>query len=114
MICAYLETWTAQEVFDKVATHLLRQGKQASNGPACMYLTADGLKCAAGCLIPDEEYSPNFEYKGWNQLPVPAMHGTLIRNLQNLHDHNPPFLWQRKLEDVAIMYNLSREVLFNF
>jgi hypothetical protein len=65
---------TAQEVFDKVATHLLAQGKRSllfldhepeTGGKirreVCAYRGADGTKCAVGCLIPDEKYDPLIE-----------------------------------------------------
>lgn len=52
----------AQEVFDKVVTHLRTQGCQAfdpDNG--CVYRGPNGTKCAVGCLIPDKEYTPQME-----------------------------------------------------
>ena len=43
-----------QEVFDKVAIHLLTQNAKALNsGGLCVYKTPNGLRCAVGCLIPD-------------------------------------------------------------
>jgi hypothetical protein len=53
----------AQEIFDKVVDHLATQKKQSralGNGK-CAYRTEDGLKCAAGCLIPDSAYSSDME-----------------------------------------------------
>ena len=47
-----------QEMFDTVAKHLFTQGRPAispSEG-TCKFRTNDGLKCAAGCLIPDDLY----------------------------------------------------------
>ena len=52
-----------QEVFNKVAAHLLAQGKPALKGEDCVYRSKDGLKCAIGCLIPDENYTPEMERK---------------------------------------------------
>ena len=56
---------TAQDVFDHVTQHLLKQGKRSvSSTGACQYRTeqAEGvLKCAAGCLITDDEYNSKFE-----------------------------------------------------
>ena len=64
---------TAQEVFDQVAKHLLTQmkksvAKRAAESASdskdyCMYRGFDGTKCAAGCLISDDEYKPEFEQK---------------------------------------------------
>lgn len=54
---------TNQEIFDKVSKHLLEQAMPAfdpiTNG--CRYRGANGTKCAVGCLIKDEFYSPDLE-----------------------------------------------------
>jgi len=49
---------TAQEIFDTVAEHLLKQGKQskAPGDKGCRYRGPDGTKCAVGVLIPDADY----------------------------------------------------------
>lgn len=55
---------TNQEIFDKVATHLLSQGKRSAlGGVGCAYRGDGGLQCAIGCLIPDELY--RYELEGW-------------------------------------------------
>ena len=46
-----------QELFDKIATHLLTQGARSENSLGkCLYRGEFGRKCAVGCLISDEEY----------------------------------------------------------
>lgn len=57
---------TLREVFDKVKTHLLTQGKRAMlpGGYACAYRGAGGTKCAVGCLILDEAYDHRMEGAG--------------------------------------------------
>lgn len=61
-----------QEAFDIAAKHLLAQGKKSyvkdDNGfgtadgiPSCAYRGEDGLKCAIGALIPDDQYSYKME-----------------------------------------------------
>lgn len=51
-----------QEIFDKVFTHIMKQGKPALNSKGeCVYRGKNGLTCAAGCLIDDEQYSPQME-----------------------------------------------------
>jgi len=62
---------TAQEIFDKVINHLLQQGGPALNynyddDPVCRYRSNNGLKCAVGCLIPDDQYDPIME--GWGVM----------------------------------------------
>ena len=54
---------TLQEIFDKVKVHLLAQGKPAVDWVTsqCRYRAPDGLKCAVGCLITDEAYTPDIE-----------------------------------------------------
>ena len=47
---------TRQEIFDKVFTHLLTQKYQAiTDDGQCEYLANNGLKCAVGCLIAEDQ-----------------------------------------------------------
>lgn len=88
---------SAQEIFNKVAAHLLTQGRPAREEDRCRYRTTNGLSCAVGCLIPDELYSPSFEGESarkvirelyargradWNE------HQDLLEELQWAHDEN--------------------------
>jgi hypothetical protein len=52
---------TEQEVYDKTWEHLVTQGKPASGLGGCYYRTADGLKCAFGFWIKDNQYDPKME-----------------------------------------------------
>jgi hypothetical protein len=55
---------TDQEIFDKVALHLLEYGRlgiRSEDGSGCVYKTDTGLSCAVGCLIPDDLYDPLVE-----------------------------------------------------
>ena len=52
-----LEQATAQEVFDQVAEHMLTQYELSMLNDTCVYRGYSGLKCAAGCLIGDDEYN---------------------------------------------------------
>lgn len=52
----------AQQIFDKVATHLAAQKfPSRDNGHACRYRSQSGYSCAVGCLIPDSHYRPEFD-----------------------------------------------------
>ena len=54
-----------QEVFDKIYLHLIEQGRKSVNSDGrCQYRYPDGDKCAIGCLIPDELYTPELEGNG--------------------------------------------------
>lgn len=84
----------AQEIFDKVVTHLRTQKSRAMLGNSCAYRAPDGKMCAVGCLIPDELYDPKMENKGvmWllvNKFTVPEFfkeHPNLLEELQTVHD----------------------------
>jgi hypothetical protein len=94
---------TAQEVFEQAATHLLTQKKKSLDGIVrCMYKSADGLKCAAGCFIADDEYDPSFETKTWVGLvknaAVPGTHSELIKQLQIIHDTTFVEDWKEELK----------------
>lgn len=98
---------TGQEVFDQVAKHLLTQKTQSKIGSKFRYRGDLGLKCAAGCLIADDEYRPEFEGKIWGTLtyeytPVfPKKHRALIQQLQNIHDSHRPTDWESSLQKLA-------------
>ena len=104
---------TAQEVFDQITQHLLQQGKAAkSTTGACQYRieTAEGvLKCAAGCLIADDEYNREWENTDWPALvadkSVPNSHERLIYRMQGIHDCRSPGKWVRSFHEIAA--NLS-------
>lgn len=44
-----------QTVFDRVCAHLAKQGRRASLNGSCKYLMPDGLRCAIGALLSDED-----------------------------------------------------------
>jgi hypothetical protein len=54
---------TAQASFEQIATHLFAQGERSINSDdtSCQYRGAKGLKCAIGCLIPDNQYAKRIE-----------------------------------------------------
>ena len=62
---------TTQELFDKVAVHLLTQDQRSmghfighsDDRPQCAYRGDKGRMCAIGCLITDEHYDIALESK---------------------------------------------------
>ena len=111
---------TEQEVFDQVAEHLLTQMRVSENDRGCAYRSPDGLKCAAGCLIGDDEYSREWDAGGigWGQLVtkdiVPHSHGALVGRLQRIHDRYDPEYWKAELANVADYFKLNTNALLNF
>lgn len=122
---ANLATATKQQVFDQVAAHLLHQNAQSlkNNDPLnCMYRGSDGLKCAAGCLIGDNEYKPEMDEPkdlvstSWLSLVVRGLvpktqHDQFISDLQDLHDHHSPTQFKKELRRTAEENGLLTDVL---
>jgi hypothetical protein len=116
---------TKQETFDIVARHLLTQNAKAWGhyssdlGPTngCVYRDADGRKCAAGCLIPDDVYHPGLEGEiadGRVVSAILAVEGhnpALVRELQFLHDEFVPEDWAAQLRATAGHEGLSPAVV---
>lgn len=114
----------AQQIFDKVAAHLLTQGKKAmvstDQAAACMYRGPNGTRCAVGCLIPDELYHEDFEYHTAKELPeslwtaleidMPA-HEELVMALQMVHDNALPETWAKRLHALAEAEHLNADVI---
>ena len=103
---------TAQEVFDQISTHLLTQYESCLEGETgkCKY-HYNGLMCAAGCLISDEEYIPEMEGGEWTdlieELGIPNNHSGLITKLQIIQDEYLPKQWSHKLNEIAHQENLQ-------
>lgn len=118
---------TAQEVFDKVASHLLTQKAKSlrvdgAGDPACAYRGAGGMSCAVGCLIPDDVYTPKMEgLSSWwlveimgVKFPGLAIHAELLGRLQYIHDITAPEGWYIALANLANHCDLSTSVLVEF
>lgn len=117
-----------QETFDTVVAHLRKQGKQAKaqmldcegdEYVGCAYRTPEGLKCAAGFLLPDELYHPDMEGKNCNPntavgraLAGLGYHLPLVEALQGVHDNSPTY-WEPNLARVAGNFKLSYTAVEN-
>ena len=121
---ATLPTATAQEVFDQVVNHLRQQGEKSidKNGNCCYRHTDAGktTRCAAGCLISDDEYDQGLmETLLWRPnshkwVPeehahkwVPEEHAHIIRELQRIHDGCNVDDWEARLEQLAERHGLN-------
>jgi hypothetical protein len=125
---------TKQEIFDKVAAHLLTQRRQSVNdcSGACVYRSPEGLKCAAGCLIPDDDPALVTHNKAaWVALPYSTRKRVLgdlvqyadddrerlISRLQRVHDFEESWkegLVKRRLTLVAKDFSLDHSILNNY
>lgn len=107
----------SQELFTKVATHLLTQNARAmDNLTRCRYRGDGGLRCAVGCLINDTEYTYKLEGNTVQTIKVQ----TALRNsgvpseafadlgvLQGIHDFFYPEKWRDELSRFAEARNLT-------
>jgi hypothetical protein len=113
-----LDQATPQQVFEQVAIHLLTQNAKSINQDYhCLYKNENGLKCAAGSLIHDDEYNNDFEDKQWSYVSINMgirNHVDLITDLQNIHDSNQPNEWFDELTILGNEYNLNIEFLNQF
>lgn len=106
-----------QTTFDIVCAHLLTQNKQTKaligGRYQCAYRAPDGCKCAVGCLIPDDKYTPDMEGKGlthekvWNAIPNKHRFEYMLSSLQYVHDKGTVPSWPARLAVVAYKHNLK-------
>lgn len=100
-------------VFLFVKQHLLKQKARAldeDNIYSCQYRTPSGLRCAAGCLIPDSSYR-----KSWEGTTVTAVSWfkrkkfnlELLMELQRIHDGRNPVLWSKELKNLQKQCNFK-------
>lgn len=131
---------TVQQVFDRVARHLLEQGKKsltvAGSNPknyTCLYRGPGGTKCAVGAIIPDELYCKEIDNLDepaavmpgggvsddsdgllqqilW-EAGVPADGYALLDKLQDVHDGYDVEQWPQQLREVAGRFGLKDGVV---
>lgn len=110
-----------QELFDKVANHLLKQNARAQRNNECVLRDNRGRACAWGCLIPESEYKQEMDstFDAFSVIVSPYVGNLdnecikLMIPLRLLHDHVPLILWREELITIAAQFNLSTENLIN-
>ena len=114
-----------QQVYDTIASHLIAQGKPATtiirSIVQCAYRTDPGLKCAIGCLIPDDKYDPKIEGKSIRYLQrihpnlLPKVESEFLIALQRAHDNTffPYGLtaWARRMLSIAKTWKLNPAII---
>lgn len=118
----------AQEIFDKVATHLFAQGVRCfdTDADACVYFGPNGMKCAVGALIPEADYRDEIEGENAaDAMDILAPHSQfcadirahegLLTELQNTHDRVTSWVnttaMREALSSVAKIANLNPSIL---
>ncbi len=117
-----------QEVFDFVVHHLHSQNECSMSDDMdgqcqCAYRGTDGNKCAVGCLMADQHYSPALEgisisgnltttYAAVRDSLGYSPKQSLLRKLQAVHDFRyPDANWPAELLEVARAEGLRDSVV---
>jgi hypothetical protein len=113
-----------QEIFDECSEHLLKQNRKSiAESVGCLYRDDNGLTCAIGCFITEEEYDPNMEEenidgptfisffeKDYNHLKNKVKelkNMSLLMALQAVHDNHDVEDWEISLKEVAEEFSLK-------
>jgi hypothetical protein len=104
-----------QEMFDHVASNLLRQGKKSVDRVGCPTWFGDGgARCALGWLLPDEASEwPRYKVDSFvrrhflNEGPL----SSFFNSLMLIHDGVSPEYWRHELRRLASNYGLNAAVL---
>ena len=109
-----------QDAFDKVLKAIRKQNYQrsATKVGSCKYRGPNGLRCAAGHLIPNNLYRKSMEGKTINSriINMPTIgeyfknvNSDLLSDLQSAHDRDLKYgenNWETGMKQIAKEYNL--------
>jgi len=119
-----MEQLSGQEIYNTVLFKLREQKVQSYShcleGYSCLYRGPNGVKCALGHLINDEEYVPEMEGKSADCLARESFmpkrllpYLGLIAGLQTAHDDCMPRstqgsmdLWEQGMKNIAEQFRL--------
>lgn len=105
--------FSKQQTFNTVKEHLLKQNQPCVDDIFNCKYRHNGLKCAAGCLIPDDKYDPLMEDKTvdnkyFTDEDFFGHDKQLVLHLQDIHDHYSVKDWEKELrllaEDEGLLY----------
>lgn len=110
-----MDSRSVQEIFNEIATHLLKQNaKSALNDEwgTCAYRGEDNMRCAAGCIIPDNKYDFDWENHlvteiGWFLTNFAKDQLAVIKGCQTIHDSHPVSNWDFELRVFAENHGLT-------
>ena len=102
---------TNQEAFDKMVAHLRKQGRKAQENGTCRYRTKNGLMCAVGCLLTDDEYKRGMEGMGVEHMQrlygvLQDLDPPLLAEMQDTHDAYDLTEWEERFARTATTYGL--------
>jgi hypothetical protein len=132
------KTELMQQMFNKAARGVIKQGKPSRNKDgACLYRGPDNCRCVVGHLITNKEYNHNMENKSAGALlvnydfpagkspnfdffsadhPFQKVGPDFLGDLQRCHDavlddENFVSAFKERMLEVATKYNLDAKVL---
>lgn len=122
-----------RQMFKIIKAHLLSQNDKAKGEIDCMFLAPDGKKCAVGCLIKPELYTPRCEagsvwkindHKKYQArqlteedqnlinvlqqslgFTLTSQDWTFLAQLQEIHDASAPCYWEKELNAFEERWN---------
>ena len=82
-----------QQIYDYVGEFLIKQGRRSADDMGnCLYRGENDLRCAVGCILPDDKYKPEMEHgkvHGLVNFLVPwyiRRYLNFLRKFQIFHD----------------------------
>ena len=103
---------TPQQAFTKMVNHLRKQNAECRHSRGeCVFRNDEGMACAIGCLIPDDEYHVGMEgqaawalrtFSGW-----PIETGRVMADMQRTHDGYAVSQWEDRFALVAGSHGLK-------
>jgi hypothetical protein len=110
-----------QGLFNDIVSHLRAQNAVSqddvpSRAGRCKFRSSTGLKCAVGCLIPDDQYEATMESLatdlviGMLKSPLKEKlnkHMGLLLSMQIIHDYTPLQNWEADFKAYATRNKLT-------
>lgn len=109
-----IKSSTLRILFDVMANHLMTQRRASFDEifRMCMYRSPDGLKCAVGVLIDDQEYTIDLEGNEVDRIlgnDVSQSKLRILQHFQRIHDVHEPSEWEAEIRHLASAYNFKWE-----
>lgn len=106
---------SSQETFTKVRDHLLTQKKKSGSfrddgSFRCLYRGPDGLKCAIGILLKDDDVVENISADNIPSCKLNTeMPARQLQELQSIHDFDSVDNWAKALDKFARRFGYVTE-----
>ncbi len=101
-----------QITFDSIVNGLRKQNARCvSKSGHCLFRNEEGLRCAVGQLIEENEYNPDFDDPkkdkgGFNFVRDKGHNESLLTSLMLCHDKEQVKDWERRFKEIAEHHNL--------